>query len=364
MKKTLSVLVLFAIVIIAYSCKKNSGSQPLSTSAILVLPSTPEQFYDTSSFGGMGQYADSLNRVATLGKVLFYDSHLSLNNSISCGSCHKQSLGFADNAALSTGYQGMLTKRNSLGLNNLQRSFNLFWDGRENNIQNLAIRPLTNHVEMGISDPTYLPAKLSAISYYNSLFLNAFGDNSVTTDRITSAIGVFLSAMNCNNSRLDQYNNGNTSALTAQEINGKNLFTTKYNCATCHNNTGGGFYSGSNSFKDIGLDANYSDLGRGTVTGLASDNGTFLIPDLRNVALTAPYMHDGRYKTLDDVLEHYSHGINNSPNLDPLLKDAQGNPMVLNISETDKAAIIAFLNAQTDYTLVLDPKFSNPFKAN
>jgi cytochrome c peroxidase len=360
MKKTITILALTSLVIAVYSCKKNSGSQPLSTSAVLVLPSTTELFYDPGNFG-IGSYADSLNKVATLGKVLFYDSHLSINNAISCGSCHKQAIGFSDNVSLSSGYQGMPTKRNSLGINNLQFSNNLFWDGRENNIANLAIRPLTNHVEMGISDPGYLPAKLSALPYYSALFTKAFGDNQVTTDRITSAIGIFLTAITSSNTRLDQYNAGNTSVLTAQEIYGMSLFTTKYNCAKCHDNTSG-FYSDTASFRDIGLDVSYTDIGRGTITGRPSDNGTFRIPNLRNVALTAPYMHDGRYKTLDDVLDHYSHGIQNSPNLDSLLKDNTGNAMKLNFSDDERQALIAFLNTKTDYKLITDPKFSNPFK--
>jgi cytochrome c peroxidase len=293
--------------------------------------------------------------------VLFYDGHLSINNAVSCGSCHKQTLGFADNKTLSVGFEGRLTKRNSIGFNNISFGTTLFWDGRENNLANLALRPLTNHVEMGITDEAYLPAKLSALSYYTPLFLNAFGDNQVTNERISNAIATFLRSISSNNSRFDQYNNGNKEAMTALEIQGMSLFSTKYNCASCHSSSFGGYY-GFNNFKDIGLDENYADNGRGTVSANKADQGTFRIPNLRNVALTAPYMHDGRYATLNDVLEHYSHNIKSSPNLDPLLKDKDGKARAMNISDNEKLAIIAFLNTFTDYTTVADPKFSNPFK--
>ena len=357
MKKTVTLLTMTALVIAAYSCKKNSATSNLKT-ASLVLPATTEQFYSNN---GGSLFTDSLNKVATLGKVLFYDGHLSINNAVSCGSCHKQALGFADSKTLSVGFEGRLTKRNSIGFNNIGFSTSLFWDGRENNLNNLAIRPLTNHVEMGITDVDYLPAKLSALSYYTPLFQNAYGDNQVTNERISGAIAVFMRSISSNNSRFDQYNNGNKQAMSALEIQGMSLFSTKYNCASCHSGSFGGYY-GFNNFKDIGLDENYGDNGRGTVSANKADQGTFRIPNLRNVALTAPYMHDGRYATLNDVLEHYSHNIKNSPNLDPLLKDKDGIARAMNISDNEKLAIIAFLNTFTDYNTVADPKFSNPFK--
>ncbi len=371
MKKTILLSCIVLLVVIAYSCKKNNSTTSISTVA-LNLPQTPYMYYgDSNAITVMPQYYDSLNNVATLGRVLFYDGHLSVNNSISCGSCHKQAIGFSDNVALSTGFQGQLTKRNSLAINTINESPLLFWDGREDNVNNLSLRPLSNHVEMGISDPATLPAKLAPLTYYNQLFINAYGDKNITLDRITTAIGSFISSIRSTNTRFDAYNLGNKSAMTAQELHGFSLFTSKYNCATCHTSTGGGvvpgggggFY-GSESFKDIGLDPNYSDLGRGAITGLASDNGTFIVPNLRNVAITAPYMHDGRYKTLSDVIDHYSHGIANSQNLDPILKDASGNAISMNITDEDKQALIAFLNTLTDYTMITDPKFSNPFNIN
>lgn len=363
MKKVVTLSALIAIVVIAYSCKKNNDK--LTAAAYLDLPATPYSYTFVSP-------DTAYNHKATLGRVLFYDTHLSVNNAISCGSCHKQALGFADNAALSVGYEGRLTKRNSKGIVNLGSSrFSLpntripgsplFWDGREEIVADLVARPITNHVEMGIDDVSVLPAKLSKLAYYSELFKNAYGDNAITMDRISDCVATFLISIQSNDTRFDKFfNNGQTEAFTALEKKGYDLFTTKYNCEGCHH-LFQNFYT-TDDFKDIGLDNNYKDLGRGAVTTASIDNGKFRTPSLRNVELTAPYMHDGRFKTLDDVLEHYSHNIQNSPNLNAQFREPDGTPKQLNISDMDKQALIAFLKTTTDYTLITDPKFSNPFK--
>ena len=368
MKKTIAILSIVLLIAVVHSCKKN----PVTTgeTVYLDLPAQSYNYFDSLSFfGGIntgGLFVTNINQVATLGRVLFYDSHLSINNAISCGSCHKQALGFADNAAFSLGYQGMPTKRNSVGITDETQSEGFFWDGRENNIANLALRPVTNHVEMGIVDSASMTTKLASLPYYGQLFYSAFGDSQVTIARISASIGVFMQAITSDNTRFDQYNQGNTSVLTAQELQGKFLFDTKYPCGSCHNSGGNGSnaYGGGGgvTFLDIGLDVVYSDMGHGTITGQSSDMGTFKVPDLRNVALTAPYMHDGRYATLGDVIDHYSHNINKSANLDPRLKDSTGNAMQMNITDDEKQAIIAFLGTLTDTHTITDPKFSNPFK--
>jgi cytochrome c peroxidase len=363
MKKSIALLSIIVLVIVVYSCKKSTDK--LNTTVYLDLPATPYVYNAFSS-------DTAINNKATLGRVLFYDTHLSLNNAIACGSCHKQALGFADNVPLSLGYEGRLTKRNSKSIANLagddpmffditQPNSPLFWDGREEILQNLIARPVTNHVEMGIDDINALPGKLAALSYYNQLFVNAYGDNAISMNRISECVADFLVAIQSHNSRFDQYIQGNTGAFSPLEVSGFNLFNQKYNCASCHHieqNT----YT-TEDFKDIGLDNVYTDLGRGAVTTQTSDNGKFRVPGLRNVAVSAPYMHDGRYKTLSDVIDHYSHGIQNSPNLDFELQDTSGKAMQMNIPDQDKQALIAFLNTMTDYSLLTDPKFSNPFKA-
>ncbi len=372
MKKLLTLFGITTIVVVAYSCKKTPET-PKGT-VYLDLPATPYEYSNKTSN----------NQKATLGRVLFYDSHLSVNNSISCASCHKQALGFADNVAFSVGFEGRLTTRNSKNIANITgdkfelstidtTNLPLFWDGREEVLQHLVSKPITNHVEMGINDFSALPAKLQTLSYYPSLFQNAYGSTEITTDKISECVAVFLSSIRTDNSRFDQFvkelsagtSTGGvvpvtSNVLTPLELNGYVAFTTKYNCENCHHIISSSYTT--NDFKDIGLDKTYTDMGRGTVTGTKSDNGKFRVPNLHNVALTAPYMHDGRYKTLDEVIDHYSNNIKTSANLDGMLRDAKGNAMAMNITTADRQAIIAFLNTMTDYVMISDPKFSNPFK--
>jgi cytochrome c peroxidase len=376
MKKYI-IIVILLLGIAIHSCKKDP--YPSSTGTFyLDLPSTAYQYYPSSG--------DSINKIATLGRVLFYDTRLSINNAVSCGSCHKQQFAFADNAALSKGFEDRLTKRNSPPIQNLfgstfhgvpnikQAQINLFWDGRENNIQNLIVRPISNHVEMGIDDLTKLPAKLAAVSYYAQLFTDAYGSSEITNDKISNAVAMFISSIQSTHSRFDQSNisqdssvllvgsQSNIGILSPEEQHGYVLFMTKYNCASCHHiitNT----YTQSESFIDAGLDATYSDLGRGVISNSSADNGKFKIPSLHNVALTAPYMHDGRFKTLEEVIDHYSTGIEYSANLNVMFVDSTYNQArQMNISAADKQALVAFLKTFTDYQMITDPKFSNPFK--
>jgi cytochrome c peroxidase len=357
MSKSSIISAIIVLCIALYSCNKISDSTTSGTTT-LDLPETPYVYYEIHY---PERYYDSLNKMATLGRVLFYDGHLSLNNGISCASCHKQAVAFSDNAALSMGFEGRLTKRNSPGFHSLGRTTSLFWDGRETNINNLALRPITNHVEMGIEDTATLPAKLAALPYYKTLFAAAYGKETITASKIAEAIAVFMKSITGKSSRLDKYNAGFKDALTAQELYGMELFDTKYNCGACHLG-GGSIYGGTPGFKDIGLDKTYADNGRGDLPGQSAEKGKFKVPNLANVALTAPYMHDGRFKTLSDVLDHYSGNIQNSDNLDTLLKKSNGEPMRMNISAQEKQAIIAFLGTLTDYSTITDPKFSNPFQ--
>lgn len=373
MKKTYVLLSILSLIVIGYSCKKNVSKS--AGTVELELPSTPYT-YSAMSFNS----DPTINNKATLGRVLFYDSHLSINNAISCASCHKQAYGFADNVAFSVGYEGRLTYRNSKNIANLEGNDNsgvippfttlssnqglpLFWDGRENILTNLVARPITNHVEMGFVDFNTLPQKLSSLSYYSSLFSDAYGDNNITSDRISECVADFLASITSSGSKVDQFiASGAQTGLSSLEYAGYTLFTSKYNCDNCHH-----VFSSSYTvldFKDIGLDATYTDIGRGTITGNDTDKGKFKVPSLHNVALTAPYMHDGRYKTLGDVIDHYSHGIQSSKNLDQQFRNADGTAKQMNIPDADKEALIAFLNAFTDYNMVTDPKFSNPFKLN
>ena len=353
----LSGIVLSVMLTGFYSCMKESTG--VETSYLkLSLPSTP---YSYSSFNGNG--SDDL---ITLGRVLFYDTHLSINNAISCASCHKQTFGFSDNVDFSRGFENKLTGRNSLSIQNLSSfSFstgNLFWDGRETFLSSMVLKPITNHVEMGMTDDNAIAERVSKVPYYSDLFSKAFnGETTITAPKIANALAAFCGSISTTNTKFDQFQSGITT-LSSLEMQGRNLFFTKYNCASCHQSTAFAYYGeGSASFINIGLDLNYADKGLGGRTGLESDNGKFKVPSLRNIAITAPYMHDGRFATLEQVLDHYSHGIADNANLDERLRGTDNLPLQMNISPDEKTAIIAFLKTLTDYSMVTDIRFSSPF---
>lgn len=389
-----------AVMVFALACEPFENGR---SEMVLELPAQPFSY----SVSGVS------DDVPTLGRVLFYDTRLSLNNSISCASCHKQTLAFSDNAALSRGFENRVTPRNSMAIQNIisdafqefvlpgtdttntdtttidpgvigympgvpvspdfvATPTSLFWDGRESNLKLMVTRPIMNHIEMGIHDMDALAQKLNAIPEYKPLFQNAFGEQTVTAERISQGLSAFLLSIRSNQSKFDRAmmfrNNATTFDikpsnaltnvpmvnLTAQEELGRQLFFNKFNCNACHD---------ANGFADIGLDASPKDLGLMETTRIDQHRGQFKIPSLRNVELTGPYMHDGRFKTLEEVIEHYSRGINNSPNLDHRLRGIDGRPLKMNMSAGEVKAIAAFLTTLTDYQMISDPRFSNPFKA-
>jgi cytochrome c peroxidase len=373
--KTRTVVTFFAVLaVLCYAC---STDEPQLKTAYLDLPGTP-YIYKT---GGN-------NHLPTLGRVLFYDRQLSVNNSMSCNTCHKQTAAFADNVAFSKGFENVLTGRNSMPIQNLASGLLggigfvdpngslpkpgepgffpgqtvLFWDGRESNLQSMVLKPVVNHVEMGIRDMDKLSRKLSDIPYYKDLFKNAYGSEEITSAKIAQALSSFLISITSTKTKMDLVGQG-AAQFTALELHGRNLFFSVYDCNQCHRIQNPHGYLMAGTFSNIGLDAQYADGGLETVTKRASDAGKFKIPSLRNVALTAPYMHDGRFATLEEVIGHYSQGIEDHPNLDPRLRNENGQPLQMNIPDDDKKAIVAFLNTLTDHEMINDVRFSNPFKA-
>ncbi|HYG03257.1 MAG TPA: cytochrome c peroxidase [Chryseosolibacter sp.] len=323
-------------------------SEPIVSGNHLDLPEIPYQY-------------PSGDHLPTLGRVLFYDRQLSINNSVSCASCHKQQLAFSDNVPLSRGFESRLTLRNSMPIQNVENTL-LFWDGREHMLPSMVMRPIVNHVEMGIPGLDVLSEKLSSLDYYNPLFNNAFGDERISSERVSVALASFLSSIQSRQTKFDKVMEGQ-SKFSALETQGLQLFIEKYDCNGCHQVQDPHGYLSAGTFSNIGLDATYADNGLGELTGRDFDAGKFKIPSLRNVAITGPYMHDGRFQTLEEVIDHYSGGVQNHPNLDfRLMKE--NSPVAFNISDTEKKAIVAFLNSLTDYNMITDPRFSNPFKTN
>ncbi|EAQ41809.1 cytochrome-c peroxidase [Polaribacter sp. MED152] len=296
---------------------------------------------------------------ATLGRVLFYDKQLSVNNAVSCASCHDQSTGFSDVNTLSVGFNGELTARNSMGLANAKFYDNgrFFWDERAESLEEQVLLPIQDAVEMGLTLDE-LESKLQNEAYYSVLFTRAFGDDEISSERIALALAQFVRSMVSYQSKYDeglaQTNNQNANFpnFTASENLGKNLFfSNRTRCSDCHDTNA---FVGDRA-RNNGLDAVLTDEGR--------NDGEFKVPSLRNIELTAPFMHDGRFSTLEEVIEHYNSGVQNSAELDGRLRQGNG-VRRLNLTDTEKQALVNFLRTLTDEEFIFDEKFSDPFINN
>ncbi|MFD2068924.1 cytochrome-c peroxidase [Pontibacter silvestris] len=298
-----------------------------------------------------------------LGRILFYEKKLSAKGNISCGSCHIQKFAFSSGTALSEGTDGLKGTRNTMHLANIAWDSNLTWDGSAKTLEEQARIPITNHLEMNTS-LDQVAAKLQQTDAYPKLFMDAFKSPVVTPENIQKAIAQFERTLISSNSRLDRYLR-NQATLTAEELEGMKLFMTTPvpeqgirggNCVTCHT----GALSG-HKFTNIGLEEHITDKGLGLVTGNITDNGKFKVPSLQNIALTAPYMHDGRFKTLEEVLDFYNEHVQvNSPNIDTIMLQTSNevNGKTLKLTETEKAKIIKFLFTFTDSSFVNDTRYS------
>ena len=299
---------------------------------------------------------------ATLGRVLFYDKRLSLNQSISCASCHQQAHGFSDPAKFSVGFDGGLTGRNSMGLANarwyLRRAF--FWDERAATLEIQVLQPIQNAVEMGMSLPV-LETRLAAEPFYADLFTRAFGTSAVTSDRIARALAQFVRSIVSTSAKYDAGVTSNFANFTAQEALGRQIYNGQVGNATCLACHGTDNFVPGPGINNNGLENPYTDKGLGEVTGRPQDEGLFKVPSLRNIAFTAPYMHDGRFATLEEVVEFYNSGITAHPNLSPPLRNGNGTPRRLNLTAAQKAALAAFLRTLSDTSLPTDARFSDPF---
>lgn len=291
-----------------------------------------------------------------LGKKLFYDRRLSENNTVSCGSCHKPSAAFSDNAVLSTGTQGQVGERNAMPLFNLAWNINgkFNWDGSANSIENQILIPVTHPLEMNNTWPN-VEATLQNDANYPTLFEQAFGQRNIDSTMITKAIAQFLRTLVSGNSKFDKHLLGEAT-LTAQELNGLNVFMDEKqgDCFHCHGNPNNPLWT-NNNFHNNGLDAVFEDRGLGLITGDPAQFGWFKSPSLRNLAYTAPYMHDGRFATLDEVIDHYSEGLVFSETIDPLMKSVDQGGVQLN--ENQKADLKAFLLSLSDPSLLNNPAY-------
>lgn len=299
-----------------------------------------------------------------LGKKLFYDNILSADNSISCASCHVQNLSFGDSKKLSTGINGQLGLRNAMPLFNLgwfedpnlvRNGHGFFWDGRVATLENQVLAPIEDPREMN-QNLAELEQELRAHPEYPKLFKKAFGTDSITTRLIMYAIAQFERTLISGNSKFDQYKRGDVQ-LTESELRGLTLFTTEgADCFHCHGNDRSPFFTDF-KFHNNGLDSIPKDQGLGGITGKAEDMGLFKTPSLRNLSFTAPYMHDGRFNTLEEVIEFYNSGTKNGATTD--LNIIKNHPKGgLNLTAQNKADLIAFLKTLDDYTFITNPSFN------
>jgi len=383
MKKLKLTALAFSILCVAviFSCKKQSlaGEQNYSSE-----PTLPETAYDYD--------VTQNNNIATLGRVLFYDKKLSLNNSVSCGSCHRQDKAFADSKQFSAGLEEVKSTRNTPMI--FPKHGRMFWDGRADSLADLVLMPIANHAEMKMEDFEALINKLKSTTYYPALFQKAYGTTDITEQKMRRAFKEFIMNFDFTNSKFSQSVSGfpgnSSSGLTGSEELGRTIFFGKGGCDNCHALTPNG-YGSTNHSHNIGLDEVYVDNGVGTLTKKSFEYGQFMTPVLLNIELTAPYMHDGRFKTLEEVVEHYNSGIKNNKNLDWELKDfaqfenltfqqilqlfdtnhngdidenemPEGQPKRLNLNAAEKAGLVAFLKTLTDPNVLTDVRFSDPFR--
>jgi len=351
---------------------QNQANRGSSGMRLLQLPPVPYRYAgiemlpihfrqgDAQRFDNTPQDNPVTDAGATLGRVLFYDTRLSVNDSISCGSCHVQKSGFADPKPSSRGFAGGTTDRHAMNLVNLRYHprGRFFWDERAGNLESMVLLPVENRLEMG-QDLKHLPEVLARDARYHELFRGAFGDPAITNDRISRALAQFLRALVSYRSKYDEGRAAASSSkddfanFTPQENRGKALFLR--NCALCHLPDQDAHFIMTEAV-NTGLDDDTrgTDGGVGDITLNPRDVGHFKSPSLRNVEVTGPYMHDGRFVTLEAVLEHYSSGGKSHPN-----KDVRVQP--LNLTGSEKAALLGFLKTLTDPHFLSDPRFSDPF---
>lgn len=352
-------LLIFIGIVFFLSCKKDKvGYEP-----------TPYQLEIPSHFPSMIIPEDNPMTVegVELGRFLFYEKKLSGDNTMSCGSCHAPNAAFSDHNQFSTGIDGVQGTRNSMALVNLGWQNFFFWDGRSKTLEEQILLPVRDPIEMHETWP-HAMSELAQDENYRNRFFKAFGKSQPDSINASKAIAQFLRTLISGKSKFDvmyKYENNlplspseqaiyNT--VTLSEWGGYDLFKSLNgaDCFHCHN----GPLMQVQKFSNNGLDATFNDLGRGAVTGNPNDNGKFKVPTLRNIEYSAPYMHDGRFATLDDVIDHYSHFIQLSPTIDPLIEFANQGGVQLDAQE--KSLIKQFLLTLSDEEFINNPDFREP----
>jgi len=338
------------LVFILVSCSKDNGVY-ISTESPLKIP---ELFRDNILDPVIPIDNPQTIEGIALGKKLFFDPILSKGNNISCANCHSAKQAFSDSSRFSTGINNSLGDRNAMPLFNLAWHYDetFFWDGRSFSLENQAFLPVINSKEMGNDNWLIVEKRLQEHDEYPELFLNAFGSKTIDSTLAVKAIAQFERSLISSNSKFDNYLLGHTD-LTTEELSGFNIFMNeaKGDCFHCHGSDKNPLWT-DNDFHNNGLDSVFKDLGLGKITGDPADNGKFRTPSLRNLIFTAPYMHDGRFSTLEEVINHYSEGLKNSKTIDPLMKRVSEGGVRLTPKE--KSDLKAFLLTLSDFSFIND----------
>ena len=349
----------FCVVLIFASCEKEEPQ--------VVFDPTPYTL-DFGRFPVPAMPADNVPTIAgvQLGRMLFYEKALSKNGSMACADCHQQKDMFTDTRQFSIGVDSLPGRRQAMSVFNMAwHSIGMFWDGRAVNLREQALHPIQDPLEMNESLDNVV-AKLSDMEIYRDQFTRAFGSPEITPEKIGLAIEQFELTIVSVDSKYDRYEQGLVT-LTDAEERGRQIYFSNHDpingikggeCVHCH----GGTNFDNDFYVNNGLDkeADFTDLGRFEVTGRDSDRAVFKVPSLRNIALTAPYMHDGRFATLEEVIDHYNTGVKNSPTLHHSMEhNIQHGGLQLNAQ--DKSDLIEFLKTLTDESLLTDERYSSPF---
>jgi len=354
-------ILLLGLLISLQSCSKDNETtyQPIDTTYQLEHEGLPEpQLSNDNPLTIEG---------VELGRRLFSETLLSKDNTMSCATCHVQENAFADLNRFSIGVEGLPGKRQAMAIFNMAWNNNeFFWDGRAHLLRDQSLMPIEDPLEMNETLDNVI-IKLEAIPNYIERFETVFGTPEITAERMALAMEQFMNTIVSNQSKFDKVQRGELS-FTTSEARGRDLFFRQFdpsnpnnsgaNCAHCH----GGANFENNDYMNNGLDieTDMVDIGREAVNNNPLYKGAFKVPSLRNIELTPPYMHDGRFDTLEEVVDHYNHNIKISPTLNSTLASVQNNGG-LQLTPQDKSDLIAFLKTLTDYELINNPKFSNPF---
>lgn len=344
-KDSLLACALFSLGVLA-GCSGNTAGSAHEAAPSLIVSTIPEGFpKGTNTAQAPADNALTVDR-ATLGKRLFYDPQLSRTNEVSCGSCHLQAYAFADPNAVSIGVEGRTGTRNAPSIVNAAWGKSFFWDGRTRTLEEQAGNPIENPVEMDLALADAVARVTSEPSYVEA-FQKAYGE-APSESNLQKALASFVRSVVSGSSAYDRHLRGDDSDFSEQRKRGEALFLSeKAECFHCHP---GGSLSNEGYFNNGTYTAG-GDTGRQQVTGRVGDIGKFKVPGLRNIALTAPYMHDGSVPTLEGVIEQYDAGGRGDPTTDPLIK-----PMALTAEE--KADLLEFLSSFTDDALLQDARFA------